>query len=161
MVSIRNWVLVEHGGEFHHGFTSSGHPTCAALAIENINILHRERIIERVRDDIGPYFQRRLRELLDHELVGEVRGVGLMAAIQMCADKKHRTPFAQVGNAGLLCREHSLRLGLIMRAVEDSMILSPPLVITHEEVDELLQIARAALDCTLADLHRPGTRISR
>jgi putrescine aminotransferase len=118
--------------------------------------LRRERIIERVRDDIGPYFQRRLRELREHELVGEVRGVGLMAAIQLCADKNHRTPFAQAGAAGLLCRDHSFRLGLVMRAVDDSMILSPPLVISHEQVDELLEKARAALDCTLADLHRQG-----
>ena len=154
-------VLIEQGGEFHHGFTTSGHPTCAALAIENIRIMQREQIIERVRDDIGPYFQQRLRELRDHELVGEVRGEGLMAAIQMCADKSHRTPFAQAGAAGLLCREHSLRLGLVMRAVDDSMILSPPLVITRAQVDELLAKARAALDCTLADLHRQGVLRAR
>lgn len=154
-------VLIEQGGEFHHGFTTSGHPSCAALAIENINILRREQIIERVRDDIGPYFQRRLRELLDHELVGEVRGVGLIAAIQMCADKAHRTPFARPGEAGVLCRDHSFRLGLVMRAVDDSMILSPALIITEEQVDELVQKARAALDCTLADLHRQGFRPRR
>jgi putrescine aminotransferase len=147
-------VLIEQGGEFHHGFTTSGHPTCAALAIENINILRREKIIERVRDDIGPYFQQRLRELLDHELVGEVRGVGLIAAIQMCADKRNRAPFAHVGEAGSLCRDHSFRLGLVMRAVGDSMVLSPPLTITHEQVDELLNKARAALDCTHKDLCR-------
>lgn len=145
-------VLIEQGGEFNHGFTTSGHPTCAAVAIENISIMHREKIIDRVRDDIGPYFQRRLRELLDHELVGEVRGVGLLAAIQMCADKRHRTPFAQAGEAGVLCRDHSFRLGLVMRAVDDSMILSPPLVISHQQVDELLQIVRTALDCTLKSL---------
>jgi putrescine aminotransferase len=149
-------VLIEQGGEFHHGFTSSGHPTCAALAIENIDILHRERIIERVRDDTGPYFQSRLRELLNHDLVGEVRGVGMMAAIQLCANKERRTPFAQVGAAGLLCRDHSFRLGLVMRAVDDSMILSPPLIISHEEIDELLDKAHSALDCTLTDLHRQG-----
>ena len=82
--------------------------------------------------------------------------MGLIAAIQMCADKHHRTPFAQSGKAGLLCRDHSFRLGLVMRAVEDSMVLSPPLVISREQVDELVEKARTALDCTLADLHRQG-----
>ncbi len=145
-------TLIEEGGEFHHGFTWSGHPACAAVAIENIRIIRREGLVDRVREDIGPYFQARLRELLDHPLVGEVRGFGLIAGIQLCADRRHRTPFAEEGRAGTVCRDHSFDVGLVMRAVGDSMILSPPLVITHEQVDELVAKAREALDLTARDV---------
>jgi len=144
-------TLLERGGEFHHGFTWSGHPACAAVAIENIRILRRERVIERVRDDLGPYFQQRLRTLHDHPLVGEVRGIGLIAGIELCADRATRTPFAERGRAGTLCRDHSFDAGLVMRAVGDSMILSPPLVITRAQIDELVAMAREALDRTLAE----------
>jgi putrescine aminotransferase len=147
-------VLIDQGGEFHHGFTYSGHPTCAAVALENIRILREEHVVDRVGDDVGPYFQRALRTLLDHPLVGEIRGVGLMAGIQLCADKARRTAFANEGQVGTACREHSLDCGLVMRAVGDAMILSPPLVITHEQVDELIARARDALDRTARDL--PG-----
>jgi putrescine aminotransferase len=145
-------ALIEDGGEFHHGFTYSGHPVCAAVAACNIRILRGEAVVERVRDDLGPYFQGRLRELLDHPLVGEVRGHGLMAGIQLCADKRHRTLFSERGRAGGLCRDHALRCALVMRAVDDSMVLSPPLVIARAEVDELVTKAREALDLTARDL---------
>ena len=141
-------TLIEQGDEFHHGFTSSGHPACAAVAIATIDILRRERIIERVQTDIGPYFQQRLRELLEHPLVGEVRGIGLIAGIQLTAEKQSRGPFADEGRAGTICRERALELGLVMRAVGDSMILSPPLVITHTQVNELIDMVRDALDHT-------------
>ena len=112
-------------------------------------------MIERVRDDIGPYFQSQLAAALELPLVGEVRGIGLMAAIQLCADKNKRTLFEREGDVGTLCREHSLEAGLVMRAVGDAMVLSPPLVITRSEVDELVEKAITAIDRTARDVLGP------
>ena len=147
-------TLIGEGGEFHHGFTASGHPVCAAVAAETIRIMRREGVVERVHDDIGPYFQRRLATLEEHPLVGEVRGVGLVARVALACDKARRTPFPDEGRVGTLCRDHSFDAGLVMRAVGDVMILAPPLVITRDEVDELVARAREALDRTQRDLAR-------
>ena len=145
-------VLIGEGGEFQHGFTYSGHPVCCAVAAANVRILRDEKIIDNVNTNTGPYFQERLRELEDHPLVGEVRGVGLVAGIQLCQDKKTRKRFAKPGDVGQLCRAHSLENGLVMRATEDSMLLSPPLIISTREIDELMTKARASLDQTASDL---------
>jgi len=141
-------------GEFFHGYTYSGHPVACAVALENIRIIEEEKLVDRVRDDIGPYFQEKLHTLTDHPLVGEVQGIGLMAAMELVADKKTATRFRKPGVVGTMCRDHSLDIGLVMRAVGDRMVLSPPLVITREEVDELFDKARRAMDRTAADLGR-------
>ncbi len=145
-------VLIEKGGEFQHGFTYSGHPVCCAVATANVRILRDEGIVERVENDTGPYFQARLRELGDHPLVGEVRGAGLIAGILLVKDKRTRQRFVRPGDVGLICRDYSLDNGLVMRATEDSMVLSPPLVISREEIDELVALARKSLDMTAAEL---------
>ena len=90
-------VLIEKGGEFAHGFTWSGHPVCCAVAIENLSIMRREKIVERARDEIAPYFQKRIRELADHRLVGEVRGLGMLGAIELVAHKGSRRSSATAG----------------------------------------------------------------
>src|SRR5688572_19410860 len=145
-------VLIEKGGEFAHGFTWSGHPVCCAVAIENINIMRREKIVERVREEIAPYFQERIRELAGHRLVGEVRGLGMLGAIELVADKRSRTFFRDRGTVGLVCRDHCFRNGLIMRAVRDTMIMAPPLVMTKGDVDELVEKALRCLDLTAKDV---------
>src|SRR3546814_9085809 len=83
-------VLWEKGGEFAHGFTYSGHPVPCAVALENIAIIEEEKLVERVREDVGPYLQQRLATLADHPLVGEVRGVGMLGAVALTADKARR-----------------------------------------------------------------------
>jgi len=145
-------VLIEEGGDFNHGFTYSGHPVAAAVALANIEILRREKIVETVGSDTGPYLQKRLRELTSHPLVGEIRGVGLVAAIELVKDKDTRTLFDPVGNAGNICRDHCYENGLIMRATGDSMILSPPLIISKMQIDELIEKAGNCLDMTAHDL---------
>jgi putrescine aminotransferase len=145
-------VLIEKGGEFNHGFTWSGHPVACAVAIENLGILRREKLVERARDDIGPYLQRRWRELADHPLVGEVRGVGMIGALELVAHKGSRTFFRNRGAAGLICRDHCFNNGLVMRATRDTMIMAPPLVIERSEVDEMIDKARRCLDLTAADI---------
>ncbi len=141
-------VLIERGGEFNHGYTYSGHPTCCAVAERNVRILRDEHIVERVHDDTGPYLQARLRELADHPLVGEVRGVGFIAALELVRDKTSRKRFTPVGEVGTLCRDFCFDNGLIMRAVGDTMIVAPALIMTRAEIDELVERARLCLDLT-------------
>ena len=144
-------ALMAGAGEIFHGYTYSGHPACAAACVANLRILREERLVERVRDDIGPYLAEALTRLNDHPLVGETRSRGLIAAIELV---KRREPeielFPNRGETGQLCRDICVQNGLVMRAVGDSMILSPPLTITREEIDEVIIRARKSFD-DLAD----------
>jgi putrescine aminotransferase len=151
-VVVRDEVVhtLNEGGEFYHGFTYSGHPVAAAVALENIRILREEKIVERVKTKTAPYLQSRWQELLEHPLVGEARGVGLLGALELVKNKKTRERFADPG-VGMLCREHCFRNGLVMRAVGDTMIISPPLVISEEQIDELVGKVRLCLDATAKD----------
>jgi len=148
-VVVRDKVVqtLNEGGEFYHGFTYSGHPVAAAVALENIRILREEKIVEQVKAKTAPYLQSRWRELAEHPLVGEARGVGMLGALELVKNKKTRERFAASG-VGMLCREHCFRNGLVMRAVGDTMIISPPLVINEEQIDELIDKARLCLDAT-------------
>jgi putrescine---pyruvate transaminase len=151
IVSDKVFDVLKTGGDFNHGFTYSGHPVAAAVALENIRILRDEKIIERVREETAPYLQKRLRELAEHPLVGEVRGVGMLGAIELVQNKQTRERYVGKG-VGMLCRGHCFGNGLIMRAVGDTMIIAPPLVISKSEIDELIDKARLCLDLTLQDL---------
>ena len=145
--------LIEEGGEFVHGFTYSGHPVACAVALENIRIIEAEGLIERVREDTGPYLQASLRQAVaDHPLVGEVRGVGLIGAIELVKDRANREHFEPVGEVGAKCRDHCVANGLVMRAVRDAMVFSPPLVISRGEIDELVARVKHAIDLTAKDL---------
>ena len=126
-----------------HGYTYSGHPASAAVALENLRLMKEEGVGERVREDTGPYFQARLRELNDHPLVGEVRGVGLLGSLELARDKTSRELFEPVGRVGALCHEHLYAEGVIFRAMRDVVCTSPPLTITRGEIDELVEKARA------------------
>lgn len=152
-VVVRDEVVrtLNEGGEFYHGFTYSGHPVAAAVALENIRILREEKIVERVKTKTAPYLQSRWQELAEHPLVGEARGVGMLGALELVKNKKTRERFAEAG-VGMRCREHCFRNGLVMRAVGDTMIVSPPLVIAEEEIDELIGKVRQCLDATARDV---------
>lgn len=143
-------VLKQQGGDINHGYTYSGHPATAAVALKNIEIIEREKLVERVAEDTGPYLQARWRELADHALVGEVRGIGLIAALELTKDKATRQRWVAGGKVGGLCRDFCTANGLVMRATGDTMLVSPPLVISKSEIDELIEKARKSLDDTLA-----------
>jgi putrescine aminotransferase len=147
-------VLIDEVGEFNHGFTYSGHPVCAAAALENLRIIEEEKLVERVRDDIGPYFAKAWGSLADHDMVGEAVSVGLMGALQLAADKSVRRRFDKPDAIGAAVRNHALANGLVLRATGDRMLASPPLIISHEEVDTIVRIARLALDQVWADTRR-------
>ncbi len=141
-------VLRDKGGELAHGYTYSGHPVCAVVALENIRILQDEKIVETCKNDTGPYLAERLKMLGEHKLVGEVRGAGMLGALELVPNKAERKFFAERGNVGSLCRNIALKNGLILRATYDSMLISPPLVISRLEIDELFEKAWKSLNET-------------
>lgn len=141
-------ALIDKGGEFYHGYTYSGHPAACAVAIENIRILQREKLVERVRDDIGPYLAERWHSLAAHPIVGETRMVGLMGALELVADKSSLARFDEKTGAGTICRDFLVNNGLVMRAVGDTIVVAPPLTLSHDEADELIGKAWKCLDLT-------------
>ena len=145
-------VLTEEGGEFTHGFTYSGHPVCAAVACANIGILRDEKIIENVATTTAPYLQKRWASLAEHPLVGEARGLGFVGALELVANKEIRRAHHPPGRVGAICRDLCFANGLVMRAVGDTMIIAPPLILTEAHIDELLDKVRRCLDLTLERL---------
>ncbi|KAE9632214.1 aspartate aminotransferase family protein [Parasedimentitalea maritima] len=141
-------------GEFNHGYTYSGHPVAAAVALENLRILEEEGIVDHVRDVAAPYLKEKWEALADHPLVGEAKIVGMMGSIALVPNKDSRAPFAEAGTAGFICRERCFANNLVMRHVGDRMIISPPLVITPAEIDVLISRARKALDECYAELQK-------
>ncbi|HEX7801188.1 MAG TPA: aspartate aminotransferase family protein [Pseudoxanthomonas sp.] len=145
-------VLAEQGGELAHGCTYSGHPVCTAVALENIRILQEEKIIDTCKTDTAPYLAQRWAELGEHRLVGEARIAGMVGALELVPDKDRRAFFDDRGKVGQLCRDRALANGLILRATYDAMLLSPPLIISRAQVDELFEKAWKALNETAAEL---------
>jgi putrescine aminotransferase len=140
-------VLKDKGGDFVHGYTYSGHPTCAAVALRNIEIMEREDLIERTRQDTGPYLAAALASLNDHPLVGETRSLGLIGAVEIVSEPgtNHRFKGSE-GTAGPIVRDLAIKHGLMVRGIRDSLVTCPPLIISHAEIDKAVDILRRALD---------------
>lgn len=157
MISERvSKLLSEKGEEFAHGFTYSGHPASCAVAIENIKIIQEQNLVSRVRQDVGPYLQKCWGRIADHPMVGQVRGLGLIGAVELVKDSSTRQRFDDKGTAGTLCRKICIENGLVMRSVGDTMIISPPLVINHQQIDELVDKAYRSIDMTYEALLKPS-----
>lgn len=145
--------VLKTGGDFVHGFTYSGHPVAAAVALRNIEIMEREHLVERTRDDTGPYVAKMLVTLNDHPLVGETRSVGLLGAIEIVADKATGARFGGAeGTAGPMVRDLCIENGLMVRGIRDTIVMCPPLIISHAQIDEMIGIIRKALDLALPRL---------
>lgn len=143
--------------EFNHGYTYSGHPLSAAIALENLRIIQEERIIDHVRDVAHPYLAAKWAALAEHPMVGEARLVGLMGSIALTPHKESRAKFAaETGTIGLITRERCFANNLIMRHVGDRMIIAPPLVITPAEIDILIERAWKSLDEAAAKVRAEG-----
>jgi putrescine aminotransferase len=139
--------LREQGGDFVHGYTYSGHPVCAAVALRNIEIIEREHLVERVRDNAGPYLAKALQRLNDNPLVGETRSLGLIGAVEIVSRKGTNQRFTgKEGKAGPIVRDLCIKNGLMVRAIRDSIVFSPPLIITHAEIDTLVDTIGRSLD---------------
>ncbi len=145
--------VLKTGGDFVHGFTYSGHPVAAAVALRNIEIMEREHLVERTRDDTGPYLAKMLATLNDHPLVGETRSVGLLGAVEIVADKATGARFGGAeGTAGPMVRDLCIENGLMVRGIRDTIVMCPPLIISHAQIDEMIGIIRKALDLALPRL---------
>jgi len=145
-------VMINQGGEFYHGYTYSGHPVACAVAVENIRIIKEEGMIENVKKNIAPYLQKRMREFENHPLVGEVRGEGLLVGVELVKNKEKKELFNPVGKVGNICRDHCMNNNLIMRAVRDGMMCSPPLTISKDDIDKCVERLKISLDATLEDI---------
>lgn len=144
-------VLGSGGGEFAHGYTYSGHPVACAVALANVDVIEREGLAERVAEEIEPYFRRGWSELAErHAIVGEARLFGLMGALELVRGGHER--FDKDLHAGERCRDACIEHGLVMRAVGDTMIVAPPLIITKAEIDELLEKVDRVLTALAKDL---------
>ncbi len=144
--------IIDADTEMAHGFTYSGHPVAAAVAIRNIELIDELDLVGERGAETARYFQQKLKTLNDHPLVGETRGVGLLGALEIVKNKETKERFQPEGHAGLTCRGHCFDSGVVMRAVGDTMFLCPPLVITQSEIDELFERIGLALDLTAREL---------
>ena len=143
-------------GVFGHGFTYSGHPVACAAALKAIEIYQRDGLFAHAAE-VGAYMQARLRKFADHPLVGEVRGKGLIAAVELVADKAARKPFAD-GRAGAIAMQCCKDEGLLIRAVAgNSIAFCPPLIISREQVDEMIEMFDRALTAATAAILREAS----
>ncbi len=138
-------------GTFGHGYTAGGHPVPAAVALENLKIIEENDLVGNAKR-VGAHMQKRLRELADHGLVGEVRGVGLIAGVELVADKATRAPWKNAGALGLLVNGHLQENGVISRNMGDTLGFCPPLIITESQVDDMVVAVKKALDASLPEV---------
>lgn len=151
-------VFVEAGeqlGVFGHGFTYTGHPVCAAVALRALELME-ERDLYRHAERVGHYFQARLSRFADHPLVGETRGKGLIGACELVADKESRAAFPVQRGVGAYCQDRCLEHGLVLRALGDTVAFCPPLIVTESDVDEILERFGRGLEDTLAWVEAGG-----
>jgi len=143
-------------GTFGHGFTASGHPVAAAVALENLSIIEEKGLVDHARE-MAPYFQDSLGTLADHPLVGEVRGVGLIAAVELVTDKPSKTAMQPPG--AMAARAFGLvqQQGVISRAIGDCLAFCPPLIVEREHVDTIVAATRRGLDELAAELGSAAT----
>ncbi len=143
-------VLLAGGGEFAHGLTYSGHPASCAAGLATLKILREQNIVEKAAEHLAPYFQSSLAPLADHPIVGQVRGKGCFAAVELVKNKETRERLAPDSEAAVFCRNTANENGLMVRQTGDAMIMAPPLICEHEHIDTLVTKLTQALDATAA-----------
>ena len=134
-------------GTFGHGFTASGHPVATAVGLENLAIIEEQDLIGNAAR-MGKVLQAGLAQYADHPLVGEVRGEGLIAALELVADKATKRPFDPAGKVGAKAFEIGHEEGMILRNLGDNLALCPPLIVTEADVAEIVRIMGRILDRT-------------
>jgi putrescine aminotransferase len=137
--------------EYAHGVTYAGHPAAAAVSLENIKIIEEEGLATRAAGPIGAYWREALTEAFkNHPMVGEVRTKGLLACMELAEDRSKKKRFDDKREVGMTCRNISVNNGLVMRAIRDGMVLSPPLIVTEAQIDEIVTKAKKSIDETMA-----------
>ncbi|TIL79812.1 MAG: aminotransferase class III-fold pyridoxal phosphate-dependent enzyme, partial [Mesorhizobium sp.] len=162
IIGDRVWSVLEEGteknGPLGHGWTYSGHTLCAAAALANIQVLKERKILEHVQD-VGPYWLSRMKaELEGHPIVGEVRGVGILSAVELMRDPKARVPFEPELQVGARAAAALLENGVIGRAMPHGDILgfAPPLIITRAEIDIIVDATAKSVGTTYRALKAEG-----
>jgi putrescine aminotransferase len=138
--------VLNSGGYIAHGFTYSGHPAACAAGLANLKIIEDERLIERVRDDVGPYFQEKLRSFANHPAAGQVRGFQLIGAIELLPRSRKKEDRVATSPLGVKAAAIARRHGLIVRGIRDLIAISPPFTITRGEIDFLFDVVGKTLD---------------
>ena len=141
-------VVTGSGGEFAHGFTWSGHPVACAAGIATLAIYEKSEIVERVHSDTARYWANRWQSLADHPIVGEARARGMLGALELVRRKPGKERLDSGNRAAIFCRNTAIAKGLMVRQVEDAIISAPPLIMTHAEIDLLIERLGMALDRT-------------
>ena len=134
-------------GNFAHGFTYSGHPVCAVVALRNLELMEEMDLFNHAAR-MGEILQQRLQQFVGHPLVGEVRGKGLIAAVELVRRTAPREPFAASDGVGAFCADTCHQTGLVLRNMGDSIAICPPLVINENQIDELVTKLAGAIDQT-------------
>jgi putrescine aminotransferase len=137
---------LETGGYLAHGFTYTGHPAPCAAALANLDLIEKEGLVARVRDDVGPRFQDALRRMGEHPAVVETRGTGLIGAMELRRPPRGPLKDAAPNSLGLAAHLLAREQGLLARGIRDAVALSPPLVVTHEELGRMFAALGRALD---------------
>jgi putrescine---pyruvate transaminase len=149
-------VLLSVKGMFAHGFTYSGHPTACAVALRNLEILETERLVERAAET-GAYLQKKLQELRAHEIVGDVRGLGLLGGVELVSDRQSKKSFDPSVGAGRRVWLAALAEGVIVRAVGGDVIaISPPFVISEQQIDRIVEVLHGAIAGVAKELNGPA-----
>ncbi|MEH6471310.1 MAG: aminotransferase [Halopseudomonas sp.] len=143
------------GGVLSHGFTYSGHPVACAAALKNIEIMERERVCEQVQE-LGPYFQKRLAELMDLPIVGDVRGSHFMAGIELVRNKTTKEGFSATDGSAMRVFKRCLNRGLVIRPIGNLIVVSPPLILSKEQCDQIVDTLQASIEETAAELKVAG-----
>ena len=147
--------ISKDSSSFFHGFTYSGHPVSCAAALKNIEIIKRDKILDHVKN-IAPYFHQTLRTLYSLPIVGDVRGMGLMAGIECVIDKDSKNPLILDLAIASRIDEESLKLGLIIRPIYHICVLSPALIIQKEQIDDLVDKLHQAISNATKKLEIEG-----
>jgi len=147
--------ISKDSSSFFHGFTYSGHPVSCAAALKNIEIIKRDKILDHVKN-IAPYFHKKLKTLYEIPIVGDVRGMGLMAGIECVIDKDSKNPLILDLAIASRIDEESLKLGLIIRPIYHICVLSPALIIKKEQVDDLIDKLYQAISNATKKLEKEG-----
>ena len=150
---------MDDGRLFTHGFTYSGHPVCCASALKNIEIIERDKICEHVQS-VGPYFEEQLKTLTDLPIVGDVRGKCFMMCVENVANAETKELFDESLDIGKRITKHCQKHGLIIRPLAHLNILSPPLTLTHGQIDEIVRILRLSIEAAMVDLEKEGIKIA-
>jgi len=148
-------VPQSEGAMFTHGFTYSGHPISCAAGLKNIEIMERDDICGYVRD-VGPYLEEQLASLLEHPIVGDVRGSHFMMCIENVADKETKALLPAEAAIGNRIAAHCQSRGVIVRPIAHLNVLSPPLILTRQQIDTMVEVLHDSIRATQDDLIREG-----